>query len=364
MTTSVKPRPRVRRGQVVIGVDTHRDFHVAVALGSDGTRLEELTFRSTVAGIVQVQAWPRSLGDVQGWGVEGTASYGAGLTRILLKNGQQVREVNRPDRHVRRTLGGKSDPIDAEAAALAVLSGRAQVAPKSGDGRVEMLRHVRMVRSSAVKAQTVAMNQLRAVLVTAPPALRERFTGLTPARLINACTALPPSTQLTLEATISNSLRTLATRWRHLQAEARSLHKQLVQLINAHAPRLLAEHGVGPDTAAALLITAGDNPERLHSEAALAALCGANPIPAKSGLTDRHRLNRGGDRQANAALHRIVLVRLVSHPETKAYMSARRNPNRSNTMHLMRCLKRALARRLYPLILEATMTPQALPAAA
>lgn len=354
LTLSGVPGP----GQVVVGVDTHKDKHVAVVLDHNGGRVDELHFPSTRKGTLRVQSWASGLGDVYAWGIEGTSCYGAGLTRQLLVDGAAVLEVNRPDRHTRRMLGGKTDPIDAEAAARAVLSGRATVIPKSGDGRVEMLRHVRMARSSAVKAKTVAMNQLKAILITAPPELREALHGLTPTRLINACLQLSPSTELTLDNTVQATLKTLASRWRHLQAEAGSQQLLLTKLVTAHAPKLLAEHGVGPDTAAALLIAVGDNPDRLRSEAAFAALCGTNPIPASSGLTNRHRLNRGGDRQANAALHRIVLVRLVSHEETKAYMTAHRTPNRSNSMHVMRCLKRYLARRLYPLLLEASATPE------
>jgi transposase len=354
--TSVTPLPV--QDHVVIGIDTHKDFHVAVALTGQGGRLGELKFASTRRGIDQLEQWSSALGTVRAWGVEGTSSYGAGLTRQLLASGQHVVEVNRPDRHARRTLGGKTDPIDAEAAARAALSGRASTTPKSGDGRVEMLRHVRMARTSAVKAKTVAMNQLKAILITGPGELRERLEGLTPARLVDACCALPVTDELTLEATVHSTLHALASRWRALNAEALAQHKLLARLVAAHAPKLLAEHGVGPDTAAALLITAGDNPDRLRSEAAFAALCGASPIPASSGKTDRHRLNRGGDRQANAALHRIVLVRLVSHEETRKYMTAHRTANKSNSLHVMRCLKRYLARRLFPLIVEAASQPQ------
>jgi transposase len=355
MTSVIPVEPRRR---VVIGVDTHKDFHVAVALDGHGGRLGELRFATTQGGLTEVVTWAAAFGEIDTWGIEGTNSYGAGLTRRLLKIGAAVLEINRPDRHTRRTLGGKTDPIDAEAAARAALSGRSTIVAKSGDGRVEMLRHVRMARSSAVKAQTVAMNQLKAILITAPSELRDALSGLTPAKLITACQRLTPSTELTLDNTVQTTLKTLATRWRQLQAEAHSAQKLLTKLVTAQAPKLLAEHGVGPDTAAALLISAGDNPNRLRSEAAFAALCGASPVPAKSGNTDRYRLNRGGDRQANAALHRIVLVRLVSHAETKTYMTAHRTPNRSNTMHLMRCLKRYLARRLYPLLLEAIQQPE------
>lgn len=351
MTSVICVEPHRR---VVVGVDTHKDFHVAVALDHHGGRLGELRFATTQSGLRELEGWAAGLGEIDTWGIEGTSSYGAGLTRRLLKAGARVLEVNRPDRHARRSLGGKTDPIDAEAAARAALSGRTTIIAKSGDGRVEMLRHVRMARSSAVKAQTVAMNQLKAIVVTAPAALRELLADLTTAKFIDACIALRPGPELTLDNAVTATLRTLATRWRHLQAEARSARALLTRLVNAQAPKLLAEHGVGADTAAALLIAAGDNPQRLRSEAAFAALCGSTPIPASSGNTNRHRLNRGGDRQANAALHRIVLVRLVNHAETKAYMTAHRTPNRSNSMHVMRCLKRYLARRLYPLLLETT----------
>ena len=349
--TSVEP---TRRGRLFIGVDTHKEVHVAVAVDGSGHRLGDLHFPTTRAGFAVLDAWAARFGQVDVWGVEGTASYGAGLTRYLLAQGARVREVNRPDRSLRRSMGGKTDPIDAEAAALAVLSGRARVQPKTGDGHVEMLRHVRMARCSAVKAQTVAMNQLKAILVTAPPQLRERLEHLANGKLIEACTRLrPASEELTIDNIITSELRTLASRWRTLQTEAAAQHKLLAALVSVQAPRLLAQFGVGPDTAAALLIAAGDNPHRLHSEAAFAALCGTNPIPASSGKTNRHRLNRGGDRQANAALHRIVVVRLCYHEETRDYMAARRTPNKSNTMHLMRCLKRHLARRIYPLLLDA-----------
>lgn len=361
---SLKGTITPRRGQVVIGVDTHRDTHVAVALDHHGTRLGELAFPSTAAGTAAVRAWARTLGSVSSWGVEGSASYGAGLARTLLSDRCRVVEVNRPDRHARRMLGGKSDPIDAEAAARSVLAGHMTATPKSGDGPVEMLRHVRMARNSAVKAKTATINQIKAVLVTAPPPLRERYAGLSNTLLIKALTALQPGPGGDLNAVIETTLASMALRWRHLEAEAKEHHRLLGSIVTAHAPALLAEYGLGPDTAAALLITAGDNPDRLHSEAGFAALCGVSPIPASSGRTARHRLNRGGDRQANAALHRVALVRMAGHQQTRAYIAARRAPNKANNKHLMRCLKRYIARDLYPLILQTVSTPPTpLPAA-
>ena len=183
------------------------------------------------------------------------------------------------------------------------------------------------------------MNQLRAVLVTAPPTLRDQLSALSPAALIDRCAKTRPGTATTIEAGVKRTLKALARRHQQLAAEIAEHTRELTRLVEHTAPALLAEHGAGPDTAAALLIAAGDNPERLHSEAAFAALCGTNPIPASSGQTDRHRLNRGGDRQANAALHRIIIVRLVRHDDTRAYKRSHVNPNGSNKLHVIRCLK-------------------------
>jgi transposase len=346
--------PAAQVDPIVVGVDTHKDVHVAVALDALGVVLGQVTVRTTSHGLGELRAWARALGPVSAWGVEGTGCYGAGLARTLMAAGQRVVEINRPDRRTRRVLGGKTDRIDAEAAARAVLSDFATATPKIGTGVVEMIRMTRSTRRSAVKARTAAMNQLRALIVTGPPKLRDPLETLGPRTLITRCAALRPGQIDTTEAALRRMLRALARRWRALDAEVREHTTELRRLVAAAAPQLLAEHGVGPDTAAALLVAAGDNPHRLRSEAAFAALCGTNPIPASSGKTDRHRLNRNGDRQANAALHRIIVVRLANHPETQQYMRARRSPNRADTLHHMRCLKRALARRLYPLILQTT----------
>ena len=340
--------------RIVVGVDTHSDTHAAVALNSRGALLTSTCAPTTSRGIRQLREWAAALGEVAAWGVEGTGCYGAGLTRALLAAGEQVLEINRPDRRTRRDRGGKTDLIDAEAAARSVLANHATATPKAGDGIVEMLRVIRAARNSAVKSRTATINQIKALLVTATCELRDALAGSSTPTLIARCAALQPPTLNSPDAAVRYTLRHLAERYRHLTRELREHTTQLTKLLQVAAPALLAEHGVGPDTAAALLITAGDNPERLHTESAFAALCGTNPIPASSGKTDRHRLNRNGDRQANAALHRITVVRLASHPETRAYMAGRRAPNRANNKHLMRCLKRALARRLYPLILQTT----------
>ena len=307
---------------VTVGVDTHKDLHVAVALDAIGRRLGELVAPATAAGYRQLHHWASELGSVQAFGVEGTGSYGAGLARHLRRAGVRVVEVNRPDRSARHRQG-KSDPIDAESAARAVLAGTATATPKHGDDRVEVIRLLKLTRDSAVKAQTQAVNQLKAVLITASAELRESLTGLGLVSLLDRCAALRPGPLSTPYAAAKHALRLLARRALALREEAKQLRERLSELTKAAAPALVELSGIGPDTAAALLITVGDNPHRLASEAAFAALCGTNPIPASSGKITRYRLNRGGDRQANAALHRAVVTRIHWHEPTQAYVARR-----------------------------------------
>lgn len=260
-------------------------------------------------------------------GVEGTGCCGAALTRYLHAEQVQVLEVNRPDRATRRRRG-KSDPVDAEAAARAVLAGHADSTPKTADGPAEVLRVFKLARDSAVKSRIQAINQLRAVLVCADPALRESLSGLGRAALIRRCAELPdPDTDAdtgpATTAAVIHTLRLLARRITQLTAEARDLQNRMAAVIGAHAPQLLDRVGIGPDNAAALLTAAGDNPERLRSDASFAALCGVSPVDASSGRTHRRRLNRGGNRHANAALYRITLTRLRHDPRTRAYLDRR-----------------------------------------
>jgi transposase len=277
--------------------------------------------------------------------VEGTGSYGAGLARFLAAAGQHVVEVNRPDRQARRRRG-KSDAVDADAAARAVQAGEATGVPKAQDGVVEMLRALRVARATAVKARTQAVNALKGLLVTAPDELREQLEGLPTARLVRAAAALEPGQLTTPSAAVTLALRGLARRYQHLNAEAALLAEQLDRLTAKHAPALRGLLGVGADSAAALLVAAGDNPRRLHSEAAFAALCGTSPVEASSGKTRRHRLNRGGDRQANAALHRVVVVRLRYHQPTRDY-ATRRTAQGKTSKETIRCLKRYVAREVF-----------------
>jgi transposase len=341
--------------QVTVGVDTHKDVHVGVAVDHLGVRLDEVTVATTLAGYDQLERWARDQGPIAAFGVEGTSSYGAGLSRFLRGRGHRVIEVNRPDRSTRRRLG-KSDPIDAEAAARAVLSGVATITPKTTDGTVEMIRMLKLTKDSATRARTQALNQINAVLLTAPASLRQSMAGHSRGALITCCAGLRPDRLHSTAAAAKHTLRSLARRIQHLSTEIDALRADIHQLTDHAAPTLLKTFAVGPDSAATLLCTAGDNPHRLGSEAAFAALCGTNPIPASSGKTTRHRLNRGGDRRANAALHTITVVRLRWHEPTRAYMTRRLAEGKTKT-EIMRCIKRYIAREIYHILNPPTQPP-------
>ncbi len=271
------------RQEVILGVDTHKDVHVAAVISAVGALLGTQEFPATAAGYRALLGWARTFGAVLRAGVEGTASYGAALNRMLRSEGVTVIDVNRPDRADRRRRG-KTDATDAEAAARAVLSGRATAVAKAGDGPVEMARMFKLAKSSAVKSRTQAINQLKAVLVGADPALREQLTGLSTPLLVRACVALEVADPIADTGQAArHTLRLLAHRITLLTEEIDDLDERLTAVLAAHAPDLLARNGVGPDTGATLLIAAGDNPDRLHSEAAFAALCGVSPVEASSG---------------------------------------------------------------------------------
>ena len=339
---------------VIVGVDTHGEVHVACALDQLGRQLATRQAATTPAGYRALLAWARSLGEVTAWGVEGTGCYGAALARFLDGQGQVVLEVNRPDRAARRRRG-KSDPVDAEAAARAVLAGQATAIPKTGDDAVEMVRCLRVARATAIKARTQATNALRALLVTAPAELREQLRGLSAAQLASTAAHLRPGPIVTTTAATKLALRLLGQRYQALDAELAAVDAELDRLTAEAAPGLRQLCGVGSEIAGALLVAAGDNPGRLRSEAAFSMLCGASPIQASSGKTVRHRLNRGGNRQANTALYRIVVVRLRWHPPTRAYL-ARRTRQGLSKREIIRCLKRYVAREVFP-ALQADTAP-------
>lgn len=338
--------------RVTVGVDTHKDAHVAVAKDHLGRHLGENSIPTTPRGYRDLLSWAESHGEVEAWGVEGTGSYGAGLARFLHGADQVVIEINRPDRTARR-MKGKSDPIDAEAAARAVLSGEAGAVPKSGDDQVEMIRALRAARSSAIKARTQAINAIKALVVSAPAELREQLRALSAIQLVRTCSRLRPGAITDPMAATKLALRSLAGRHEALAAEIKALDPELLRLTDEAAPALVGIFGVGPDVAGTLLVTAGDNPERLRSEAAFAHLCGVSPIQASSGKTVRHRLNRGGDRKANAALYRIVLVRLRWDAKTKEY-AERRTAEGKSKAEIIRCLKRYVAREVFAVLTDAS----------
>ncbi len=344
------------RCRVVGGVDTHRDAHVAAALDPTGRLLGTASFAATCAGYGELWGWLSAWGDVDGVGVEGTSSYGAGLSRFLAAQGVAVVEVLRPRRRSRR--GDKNDSADAVAAARSVLSGEASATPKSADGPVEAIRMLNAARRSAVKARTSAMNQIKGLAVTASEQVTAPLRGLPSASLITACSRLRPDPSGgEAAAGAKRSLRTLATRWQALSAEIDELDAEITRLCAAVAPALMGAPGVGPQVAAALLVTAGDNPQRLRSEASFAALCGVSPVEASSGRTVRHRLNRGGDRQANNALWRIATVRLRSDERTQAY-AARRRAQGKTDREILRCLKRHIAREIHRLLVDPPEVPR------
>lgn len=334
--------------RVVVGVDTHTAVHCAAVIAQTGRLLDTQEFAASAAGYCRLLRWAGTFDQVEAVGVEGTGAYGAGLARHLTEHGVTVLEVPRPDRRLRRNRG-KSDPLDAEAAARAVLAGTATVAPKLADGPVEAIRALRVAKLGAIKAKTAATNTLRAMIVTAPEPLRAQLpaSGL-PNRIINTCAALRPDpTRLAdpVQATKA-ALRTIAQRAKHLRQEIQCLDRQLAGLVGVVAPITLATFAMGVDTTSALLVTIGDNPDRLRSEAAFARLCGVAPIPASSGKTTRHRLHRGGDRSANRALHIATVVRMRYSDQTHAYV-AKRTAEGLSKPEIIRCLKRYLAREIF-----------------
>jgi transposase len=354
MTTIADPRSAAHPDSgdqlVVGGVDTHADTHTAAVIDTAGRLLAHRQFPATAAGYTELTGWLAGYGRLELVGVEGTGVYGAGLARHLADAGLLVVEVDRPDRKTRR-FAGKSDPIDAEAAARATLAGRATGTPKIRTGPVEAIRALRVARRSAIAARAEALTQIRSLLITAPEPLRAQLRDLPTRRLLATCAALRPDPARAgdpAQATKS-AMRSLARRHAALTAEIVDLDAQLRPLVTRVNPALAAANGVGTDVAGQLLVTAGDNADRLRSEAAFAALCGVSPIPASSGKIRRHRLNRGGDRQANAALYRVVLCRLRWDPRTQAY-AQRRTAEGLSKKEIIRCLKRLIAREFYYLI--------------
>lgn len=332
-------------GTITAGVDTHLDVHVAAALDHIGGLLGVESFPADGPGYRQLLSWLQGFGTVVLVGVEGTGSYGAGLTRHLHDKNVRVVEVDRPNRQERRRAG-KSDPLDAIEAARAAMSGRAKSSPKTRNGSVEAIRVLRVARSSARKDRVRALNQLRSLISTAPEELRRELRDLTIAQLLHKAAGLRPNDRTDVLNANKLAMRSLARRVRDIDAEVAEINAVLHPLVAETAPDLVSLYGVGPDTAGALIVAAGDNPERLGNEAAFAHLCGVSPLDASSGKQLRHRLNRGGDRQANSALWRIVVTRMASDPRTQRYVE-RRCKEGLTKAEAMRCLKRYVAREVF-----------------
>ncbi len=335
--------------EVILGADTHRDTHAVVLVDLLGRLIAAETFPTSRRGLRALIKWAQQHGAVRRAGVEGTGSFGAGLTRALGQEGIEVTEVTRATR-VGGRHRGKNDTRDAEAAARSVLSGQATAEPKARDGIVESIRVLRNTRASAVKARTQAILHIKNLVVTAPDDLREQLSGLTNRQLVKRCARMHRNACRDSLAVTRHALRSLARRHQDLDAEIAELDQLLAQLTTQAAPRLLEQPGVGPEIAARMLLVAGDNPTRLRNDAALAALCGASPIEASSGKTTRHRLNRGGDRQGNSALWLIANNRMIHHPQTRAYVKLRTTQGKT-TKEIRRCLMRHIARGLYPLLI-------------
>ena len=340
MTTVDRARP------VTGGVDTHLDLNVAAALDPIGGLLGVSEFPTTTTGHALLFDWLSGFGPVARVGVGGTGSYGAGLARFLRSSGVEVVEVDRPNRQSRRRTG-KSDPADAIEAARAALSGRAQGEGKTRDGNVEAMRTLVVAKRSARSSKIQALNQIRHLSFTASEELRERLKGVSRQQLAAEAARLRPragSDRVTFAT--KTALSMLGHRVLALDAEKERLDTLLAELVKETAPALLAVFGVGVDTAATLLVTAGDNPGRIRSEPAWAHLCGVAPIPASSGKVTRYRLDPGGDRQANSALWRIVVTRFGADPRTSTYVERRLKEGRSKA-EIIRVLKRYVAREVY-----------------
>jgi len=337
------------RRRVVVGVDTHKHIHVAVGLDAIGGVIGSRSFAADSGGYAELIGWAVAFGGGSlTFAIEGTGSYGAGLTSAVRRSGLGAVEVMRTDRRDRR-LRGKSDTLDAENAARTVLSGNATAVPKTNDGTVEMIRQIKVAKDVAVKGRSAAIISLKTVIINAEPALREQLQPLPRMALIERCAGLRPGPVTTVAAATKHTLRAIARRWQQLNAEVCEHEKILTRLTRQLTPDLVAAHGIGCDTAAEMLIVAGDNADRVRSEPAWARLLGVAPVPASSGMTSRHRLNRGGHRHANAALYRVVIVRMQYHEPTKAYV-ARRTAEGKTKREIIRCPKRLLAREIWALM--------------
>ena len=335
---------------VIGGVDTHKDLHVAAVVDEHNRVLGSQCFPTTRHGYKQMLAWMRFFGQLRRVGVEATGTYGAGLLRYLQNAGVEVLEVTTPDSGDRRKRG-KNDDLDAQNAAHAAFAGKRTVTPKTRDGMIDSLRVLKACRKTAVAARRVALQMIHNTVVCAPDELRDTLRKLTRMELIRTLAAWRPdmTDYRNVASAYRIALKSLARRYLELHDEIADLDAMIAAIVDELAPALVTRNSIGHASAAQLLLTAGANSERLHSEASFAALCGVSPVPASSGKTTRHRLNRGGDRAANSALHIIAIGRLRTDPRTKSYI-AKRIAEGHSKLEAIRCLKRYIAREIFSLI--------------
>ena len=337
---------------LVAGVDTHAGTHTMAILTATGQMLSTATFAANKRGYSDLIDALGAAGPIAVVAVEGTNSYGAGLTRALDTAGYAIREVLRPGRQTRR-MDGKSDPIDAIEAARTVLAGRGVSHAKDTTSPAESLRFLLAARNQMIHTTTALASSMASLLVTAPETVRAKYRDLNTTTLVRRLAASRPDHNCdSVHAVVTQSLREMAKAHQDAKSRAERLQERMRALLEAYYPAVLGVYGAGPVVAAQLVVTAGGNPGRIRSEAAFAHLCGAAPIPASSGKTNRHRLNRGGDRRGNTALHRIALIRMQRDPRTKEYVARRRSEGK-NTREIMRCLKRAIAREIYRVLTSA-----------
>jgi transposase len=341
---------------VIGGVDTHKHSHHVAVIDTNGTLVADREFTTDSCGQAALLDWLREHGRVAAVGIEGTGFYGSALTRYLTSEGMHVVEVNRTNRAARRA-DGKSDRLDAEQAARAVLAKSATAVPKSKSGPIEVIRIMRVARSSAVKARTQTFLSLHGIVIGSPSPLRDELIKLSKRTLVNRCAGLRPETDELFElrdrperlllAAAERTLRELARRWLTLDKEVKDLDREIKTFVQQTAPELVALFGVGVESAGQFLVTVGDNPQRIRNEAAFAKLCGVAPQPASSGKsTGRHRLSRSGDRAANSALYIIAITRMRHHEPTRTYF-ARRTAEGLTKREVIRCLKRYIAREVF-----------------
>lgn len=347
MEQKVKPARHV-----VGGVDTHKDLHVAAVVDHYDRVLDTRSFPTTRNGYRLMLAWMRTFGELQRIGIECTGSYGAGLLRYMQTAGVEVLEVTTPDRADRRRRG-KNDDFDAQAAAHAAFAEQRTVTPRSRDGMVESLRVLKACRKTAVNARRIALQLIQNTIIAAPDALRDQLRRMTRMQLVRLLAAWRPdlTAYRDVEAAYRITLKSLGRRYLELHDEIADLDMMIAAIVEDLAPDLIERNSIGHNSAAQLLLTAGDNLERLKSEASFAALCGVSPVPASSGKTVRHRLNRGGDRLANSALHIIAIGRLRTDEKTKQYV-ARRVAAGHSKLDAIRALKRYIAREVFGIIMR------------